>query len=81
MASTKAPDLSNFLDGQEQRLEEEPRRRRRKGTQEVVCITLRLNQQQWRRAHDLSLNEGLSINQLAIEGINELMKKRGLPQL
>ena len=73
-------DLSDFLDTQKTK-EEPKRKRRRKGTGEVVHITLRLTHSQWRTVHDFALSEGASINELAIEGVSELLKKRGLPPL
>ena len=73
-------DMNAFLDAQETK-EEPKRKRRKKGTGEVVCITLRLSPTQWRNAHNLALNEGMSINELAIAGINRLLEDRGLPEL
>jgi hypothetical protein len=40
-----------------------------------------MSQSQWRKIHDLSLNEGLSINQLALDGISRLLRDKGLPPL
>ena len=72
--------MDAFLDKAET---EEPvkRKRRRKGTGEIVCITLRLSPTQWRNAHNLALSEGMSINELAITGINRILEDRGLPEL
>jgi hypothetical protein len=79
MASKAAPDIGSFLDTQDQQ-EEQPKRRR-KGAKDIVCLTLRMNQRQWRQIHDFSLNEGLSINQLCLDGISCLLKQKGLPPL
>lgn len=72
--------MNAFLDTQETR-EEPKRKRRKKGAGEVVHITLRLTHAQWRMVHDFALSEGLSINELAILGVSELLKQRGLPEL
>jgi hypothetical protein len=73
-------DMSSFLDTAET---EQPvkRKRRKRGTGDIVCITLRLSHTQWRGAHSLAMSEGVSINQLAIDGINMLLKDKGLPPL
>jgi hypothetical protein len=78
--ATKQADIDSFLDHQESQQEETPRRRR-KGAKDIVCLTLRMSQSQWRKIHDLSLNEGLSINQLALDGISKLLTEKGLPPL
>lgn len=79
MATKAAPDIGSFLDTQD-RQEEQPKRRR-KAQKEIVCLTLRMNHRVWRQVHDLSLNEGLSINQLCLDGISLLLKEKGLPTL
>jgi hypothetical protein len=71
-------DIDNFLGTQE--TEEQPRRRK-KAVRDIVCLTLRMTQSQWRRAHDLSESEGVSINQLALDGISKILKEKGLPPL
>jgi hypothetical protein len=78
--ATKQADIGSFLDTQDEQQEETPPRRR-KGAKDIVCLTLRMSQSQWRKIHDLSLNEGLSINQLALDGISRLLKDKGLPPL
>jgi hypothetical protein len=71
-------DIDNFLGNQE--TEEQPRRRK-KAVRDIVCLTLRMTQSQWRKAHDLSESEGLSINQLALDGISRILRDKGLPPL
>ena len=44
-------------------------------------VTLRLTRTQWENAHKLSVSEGSSINQLAIDGLNKLLADKGLPGL
>lgn len=56
-------------------------RPRLRGRGDTVGITLRLSHENWRRVHDLALTEGISINQLAMEGISEMLRKRGLKSL
>lgn len=60
-------------------IEQAPPRQRGKG--EMVALTLRVNREQWRRLHDLALAEGLSLNQLALYGLSEILVKRGLKPL
>jgi hypothetical protein len=73
-------DMSNFLDTAETK-EPVKRQRRKRGAGDIVCITLRLSHAQWRSAHSLALSEGMSINQLAINGINLILKEKGLRPL
>jgi len=54
-------------------------RQRAKG--ETVALTIRVNREQWRRLHDLAVVEGLSLNQLALQGLTEILLKRGLKPL
>jgi predicted HicB family RNase H-like nuclease len=61
--------------------ESKRKKRRRKATGEIVHVTLRLNHEQWNKAHQFARSEGVSLNQLAIDGINMLLKDRGLPEL
>ena len=51
------------------------------GEGEMVALTLRVNREQWRRLHELALAEGLSLNQLALQGLTEIFVKRGLKPL
>lgn len=44
-------------------------------------VTLRLTPEQWRRAHELAVNDETSINALAIAGISKILQERGLPPL
>ena len=71
------PDMDDFLD-----TAQEPRKKRRKKAMgDVVHVTLRLDREQWERAHQLARSEGVSLNQLAIDGISKLLEDRGLPAL
>jgi hypothetical protein len=47
----------------------------------VRHVTLRLTPDQWERAHQFARSEGVPLTQLAIKGISELLKKKGLPEL
>ena len=49
-------DMSNPLDTAETK-EPIKRKRRKRGTGDIVCITLRLSHAQWRNAHNLALSE------------------------
>jgi hypothetical protein len=78
--ATQNADISDFLDTTEHQAPPEPRRRKR-GAGDIVCMTLRFTKAQWKSAHDLALSEGTSINQLAIEGLNMILAKKGLRPL
>ena len=54
---------------------------RTKAKGEVVAVTVRLSRDQWDRVHQLARSEGVSLNQLALQGFSELLKKRGLAEL
>jgi hypothetical protein len=56
-------------------------RKRSKAIGEVVGITLRLTRHQWERVHKLSVKEGVSIQQLSIEGLSLIFKKKGESEL
>ena len=52
---------------------------RTKAKGEIVRLSLRLTQDQWKRVHDLALNEGVSINQLTVHALSKLFQEKGLP--
>ena len=54
---------------------------RTKAVGEKVALTLRLSHEQWERAHQLALSEGVSLNQLALHALSKLFQERGLPGL
>jgi hypothetical protein len=54
---------------------------RRRGKGDVVALTVRLPRAEWRRVHQLALDEGVSIQQLAVDGLSRLFTERGLPPL
>jgi hypothetical protein len=46
-----------------------------------VATNLRLTRDQWRRVHELALDEETSVQELAIRGLSRLFEDRGLPSL
>lgn len=46
-----------------------------------VATNLRLTRDQWRRVHELALDEETSVQELAIRGLSRLFEDRGLPRL
>jgi len=46
-----------------------------------VATNLRLTRDQWRRVHELALDEETTVQELAIRGLSRLLEERGLPRL
>jgi len=46
-----------------------------------VATNLRLTRDQWRRVHELALDEETSVQELAVRGLSRLFEERGLPRL
>jgi len=46
-----------------------------------VATNLRLTRDQWRRVHELALEEETTVQELAIRGLSRLFEDRGLPRL
>ena len=46
-----------------------------------VATILRLTRDQWRRVHELALDEETTVQELAIRGLSRLFEERGLPRL
>jgi hypothetical protein len=56
-----------------------PARRRRRGTHQVVALSVRLPRAGWERLHQLAISEGESIQTLAVRGLNKIFAEKGLP--
>lgn len=54
---------------------------RSRGRGETVAITVRLSRAQWERIHQLAVTEGVSIQHLAVVGLSNLFREKGLPNL
>ncbi len=54
---------------------------RQRGKKEVVALTVRLQRAEWERLHQLAVSEGMSIQALAVRGLNGVFTEKGLPQL
>ena len=52
--------------------------RRRRGQGDTVALTVRLTRPQWERMHQLAIQEGTSLQDLAVEGIAHQFAERGL---
>ena len=46
-----------------------------------VATNLRFTRDQWRRVHELALDEETTVQKLAIRGLSRLFEERGLPRL
>lgn len=53
--------------------------RRKRGSGDTVALTVRLPRGDWMRVHQLAMDEGASIQELAVRGLNKLFEERGLP--
>ena len=58
-----------------------PGSERRRGKNHVVALTVRLPRSEWERLHQLAVSEGMSIQALAVRGLNRVFSEKGLPQL
>ena len=54
---------------------------RTRGKKASVALTVRLTRQQWERLHPLALADGVSLQQLMLQGLGSLFRTRGLPDL
>jgi hypothetical protein len=80
----KDTGLSGFAGVQEEAAKERVAKAhvRTRGTGKVIHAQLRFtSQDQWQRATQFAMTEGVSLNQLALMGISRLMQEKGLPGL
>ena len=61
--------------------ENHPNQQRQRGKKDVVALTVRLQRSEWERLHQLAVAEGLSIQSLAVRGLNRVFTDKGLPKL
>jgi hypothetical protein len=54
---------------------------RQRGKKDVVALTVRLPRAEWERLHQLAVSEGVSIQTLAVRGLNRVFSEKGLPKL
>ena len=59
----------------------EPLPSRSRGRKETVAITVRLSRPQWERLHQFAVAEGISLQQLTVQGLSTLLRSKGLPIL
>lgn len=55
--------------------------RRKRGKGETVSLTVRLPKEAWMRLRQFAIIENESLQDLAINGFNELLAKKGQPPL
>lgn len=55
--------------------------KRGRGSKDVVNLTLRLQANDWEKAHSFAVGERRSLQQLFVDGFNELLRIKGLPLL
>jgi hypothetical protein len=79
----KGPGLTEFFEKKDTAEEEESTasNARTKGTGKYYHVTLRLNHDQWERAHQLARSEGVPLAQMAIRGLSKILEEKGLPGL
>lgn len=54
---------------------------RQRGKKEIVAMTVRLHRSAWERLHQLAVSEGVSIQTLAMKGLDKVFAEKGLPKL
>ena len=54
---------------------------RQRAKKDVVALTVRLQRAEWERLHQLAVSEGMSIQSLAVRGLNRVFTEKGLPKL
>ena len=54
---------------------------RKKAKGATVALTIRLSKEQWHRVHELARNEGISFQDLALQGLTKIFQERGLKDL
>lgn len=53
----------------------------KRATQKRVGISVRFGHEDWYRIHDLAAREHTSLQGLILAGLNEVLKRKGLPPL
>ena len=61
--------------------DQNPHQQRQRGKKDIVALTVRLQRSEWERLHQLAVAEGLSIQSLAVRGLNRVFTDKGLPKL
>ncbi len=54
---------------------------RKRAKKDIVALTVRLQRAEWERLHQLAVSEGVSIQSLAVRGLNRIFTDKGLPKL
>jgi hypothetical protein len=57
----------------------QPGEKKKRGTGDMVSMTVRLSRADWERLHQLAVSERTSIQRLAIEGFSKVFAEKGLP--
>lgn len=57
-----------------------PAKRRRRGTHQIVALSVRLPRAGWERLHQLAISEGESIQTLTVQGIEQDFCGEGPPR-
>lgn len=79
--SERKTGLSAFTHRQQEPEESRTQTRRKRGQGEHVSITVRLTRAQWERLHQFAISEGDSLQGLALRGLSDLLKQKGLEGL
>jgi hypothetical protein len=59
----------------------QPSSERQRAKKDLVALTVRLQRAEWERLHQLAVSEGMSIQSLAVRGLNRVFTEKGLPKL
>ena len=54
---------------------------RQRAKKDIVALTVRLQRSEWEWLHQLAVSEGMSIQSLAVRGLNRVFTDKGLPKL
>jgi hypothetical protein len=52
-----------------------------RGQGETVALTVRIPRAEWARLHQLAVSEGVSLQALALQGIDKVFAEHGLPSM
>ena len=55
--------------------------RRRRGSGEMVQITVRVNKANWMKLRQFAMMEGETLQTMAVDGFNRVLATKGLPPL
>ncbi len=54
---------------------------RKRAQGDTVALTVRIPRSDWMRLHQLAMTEGVSLQNMAVEGFSQILAKHGLPPI